>query len=311
MSAVLLAALVLEGLTGWVTWLQRRIRHPVEWMGWLIDRIDRAWNREEDPPRTRQIAGLLATLIVVGLSASLAWLVEAALPPWPVGLAFGALLAAPFLAAGSLWQHVAAVARPLQAGDIGGARRAVAAIVGRDPDTLEDAGIARAAIESLAENSSDGVVAPIFWGLLLGFPGLVGYKAINTLDSMIGHRTERHRDFGRAAARLDDLVNLLPARIAGGLVAIVSRHPWHALRIMLRDARRHRSPNAGWPEAAMAAALDCRLSGPRVYATGAEDAPWLNGEAPDPAPHAVGAALRVYLRAMVLLGALLFLLALW
>ncbi len=157
----------------------------------------------------------------------------------------------------SLYDHVTAVARPLQSGNIDAARLAVAQIVGRDPATLDEAGIARAAIESLAENASDGIVAPVFWGVLFGLPGIVGYKAINTLDSMIGHRSERHLYFGWAAARIDDIANFIPARLTGLLFTLVSSRFSQALSCMVRDANRHRSINAGWPEAAMAGALCC------------------------------------------------------
>jgi adenosylcobinamide-phosphate synthase len=176
-------------------------------------------------------------------------------------------------------------------------------IVGRDPARLDEAGVARAALESLSENASDGVVAPLFWGAVAGLPGIAAYKAINTMDSMIGHRNDRYEDFGKVAARLDDLVNLIPARLTGLAIALVSGRPRAALRVMARDARRHRSPNAGWPEAAMAGALGIRLSGPRVYGDRVADEPWLNCGAPDPAPNDLSRGLALYVRAMVLCGA--------
>ncbi|MFM7404892.1 MAG: cobalamin biosynthesis protein, partial [Erythrobacter sp.] len=169
---------------------------------------------------------------------------------------------------------------------------------------LDDAGVARAALESLAENASDGIVAPLFWGAVLGLPGIAAYKAINTLDSMIGHRTARYEDFGKASARLDDLVNLIPARLTGVALALVSGRR-AALSVMWRDAGRHRSPNAGWPEAAMAGALGVRLSGPRVYGDQVANEPWLNASAPDPGPADLAKGLGLYRRAMVLCGAAL------
>jgi adenosylcobinamide-phosphate synthase len=218
------------------------------------------------------------------------------------------IVAWPFVALRSLHDHVAAVSAPLQAGDLAGARVAVSQIVGRDPATLDEAGIARAAIESLAENTSDGVMAPLFWGALFGLPGIIGYKAINTLDSMIGHRTVRHEAFGWASARIDDLVNLVPARLTGLLFVLVAPRRSEAMACMLRDARRHRSINAGWPEAAMAGALGVRLSGPRVYHGGMADEPWLNGAARDPLAADVVGGLAIYVRAMtVLAGCLAFL----
>jgi len=182
-------------------------------------------------------------------------------------------------------------------------------IVGRDPAALDEAGIARAAIESLAENTSDGVVAPLFWGALLGLPGIAGYKAINTLDSMIGHRSERHEAFGWAAARIDDVANLIPARLTGCLFALTGPALREALSCMLRDARHHRSPNASWPEAALAGALGVRLCGPRSYDGELADEPWLNGGGRDAAAADISRALELYVRAMLTVGALLAFLA--
>src|SRR5262249_41592449 len=181
---------------------------------------------------------------------------------------------------------------------------------GLDPATLDEAGISRAAIESLAENASDGIIAPVFWGALLGLPGIFGYKAINTLDSMIGHRSERHLWFGWAAARIDDVANFIPARLTGLLFALVTAKPSTALSCMSRDANRHRSPNAGWPEAAMAGALGVRLSGPRSYHGALTDEPWLNAGARDPLGADVRLGLKLYIRAMLLLGGLIAALAL-
>lgn len=302
----LLVALALEAALGWPARLHARIGHPVGWLGRLIAALDRRLNREGDAPERRRLMGRV-TVAAVALAAIVpAYLVQARLGDGLLSTLALGLLAWPLVAARSLHDHVAAVAAPLARGDTDAARAAVAMIVGRDPDRLDAPGIARAATESLAENASDGVVAPLFWGLLLGLPGIAAYKAINTMDSMIGHRTSRHVDFGRAAARLDDLVNLAPARLTGGLIALVSAHPRASLDAMRRDAPRHRSPNAGWPEAAMAAALGVRLSGPRAYAEGAADEPWLNADAPDPGAGDVTRALALYCRGgAVLAGALL------
>jgi len=185
----------------------------------------------------------------------------------------------------------------------------VAMIVGRDPARLDGAGVARAALESLAENSSDGIVAPLFWGAVLGLPGIAAFKAINTLDSMIGHRNARYEHFGKLAARIDDAVNLIPARLTGLVFAAVSTRPRTALAVMARDASHHRSPNAGWPEAALAGALGVRLSGPRAYGDRVAEEPWVNGAAPDPTPADLSRGLALYLRAMVAVAGLLAILA--
>ena len=303
LAAMMLVALAIDAAIGWPDRLFRRIGHPVTWMGALIAGLDRRWNR--GPPAARRLAGV-GCVAAVGLASLVpAAVLQAALPAgWP-GILTGGALAWPLVAARARGVHVRAVATPLQQGRIAAAREAGGRIVGRDPARLDRAGIARATLESLAENTSDGIVAPVFWGAVAGLPGIALYKAVNTMDSMIGHRTPRHEDFGKAAARLDDLANLIPARLTGLLFAAVSGRPRRALACMLRDARQHRSPNAGWPEAAMAGALDVRLSGPRIYASRVADEPWLNGAAPDPQPETVSQGLALYLRAMVLLAACL------
>jgi adenosylcobinamide-phosphate synthase len=271
--------------------------------------LDERFNRNKDPVWLRRLAGLFAALFVTGLASVLALGVQIAFGSGWSSILLVGILAWPFLALRSLYQHVAAVARPLQSGDVTAARQAVSMIVGRDPTRLDEAGIARAAIESLAENASDGVIAPLFWGVLFGLPGIVGYKAVNTLDSMIGHRSARHEAFGWAAARIDDVANFVPARLTGLLFALVAAHPEDALACMVSDAHRHRSINAGWPEAAAAGALAVRLCGPRVYHGVPADEPWLNEGARDALPSDVARALKLYVRAMALLAALLVVLA--
>ncbi|HEY0212283.1 MAG TPA: adenosylcobinamide-phosphate synthase CbiB [Paenirhodobacter sp.] len=300
---MMLVAMTIDLALGWPAALFRRIGHPVTWIGGLIALLDRRWNHGQ--PSGRRFRGVLAAGVVIGTVATVALTAQMALPSgWP-GRVLGGALAWPLVAMRSLHDHVAAVARPLAAGDIAGARRAVAMIVGRDPEALDTAGIARASLESLAENTSDGIVAPIFWGVLLGLPGIAAYKAINTLDSMIGHRTERHQAFGWASARIDDGVNLIPARLSGLIFALVSRAPGAALRCMVRDAGHHRSPNAGWPEAAMAGALRVRVSGPRIYGDRIAQEPWVNAGAPDPGAADIGRALSLYARAMLALAMIL------
>lgn len=307
-AAIMALGLALEAAVGWPDRLHARIGHPVVWIGRLISALERRLNH--GGAVRRRLSGALCVAVVLGATVALAALAQAMLPEGPAGIVLGAVLAWPWLAARSLHAHVAAVARPLARGDLAAARRRVAMIVGRDPARLDSAGVARAALESLAENASDGVAAPLFWGAALGLPGLAGYKAINTLDSMIGHRTMRYEDFGKAAARLDDLVNLIPARLTALAFALVSGAPFAAARVALADARRHRSPNGGWPEAAMAGGLGVRLSGPRVYDDRIADEPWINGAAPDPDARAVERGLALYARAMALCGAVLVALAL-
>ncbi|MDO5705441.1 MAG: adenosylcobinamide-phosphate synthase CbiB [Paracoccus sp. (in: a-proteobacteria)] len=297
MTALLAAiALMLDAVIGWPDPVFRRIGHPVTWLGALVDLLDRRWNRGG----ARAARGIAASLVVIAAAVLPALVLVWLLGPVAV------LLGWPLIAARSLWLHVAAVARPLAAGRLNDARQATAMIVGRDVSQAEAPALSRAALESLAENASDGVVAPVFWLAVAGLPGIAAYKAINTLDSMIGHRTPRHDEFGRFAARLDDVVNWIPARLTALLIALAAAGragaAWACAR---RDAKRHRSPNAGWPESAMAGALNVRLSGPRVYADRISEEPWLNRTAPDPDAESLWQGLRIYRRAMAILAAAL------
>ncbi|MDE3748583.1 adenosylcobinamide-phosphate synthase CbiB [Methylobacterium radiotolerans] len=267
--AVLAVALGIEAAAGYPDALYRAAGHPVTWIGRLIAALERGLNRGS--ARRRRGAGCLALALLLAAVGSAALAVAALTGlagPLPALLLLG-LICASLPAQRSLHQHVAAVETALRAGGLEAGRRAVAMIVGRDPDRLDEAAVCRAAIESLAENFSDGIVAPAFWIGCLGLPGGALYKAINTADSMIGHRSPRYEAFGWAAARLDDGVNLPASRLAGlliaGAAALRGADARGALRAMARDARRHRSPNAGWPESAMAGALGLRLAGPRVY----------------------------------------------
>jgi adenosylcobinamide-phosphate synthase len=277
----------------------------VAWIGALIGVLDRRFNREDRSQTERKSAGIACTAALVALSAAAGTLVQTTVSQLPMGNVLLALIASIFIAQRSLYQHVARVRLAFAEGGVAGARRAVSMIVGRDPEQLDEAGICRAAIESCAENFSDGVVAPVFWLALLGLPGLIAYKAINTADSMIGHRSERYASFGWAAARLDDLVNLVPARLSALLLAIAAPIAGGSistsLRVVKRDAKKHRSPNAGWPESAMAGALGVALAGPRSYATHKVDDPFINAEATSyGTPDDIGRALDLYAAACVI-----------
>ncbi|KAF0227350.1 MAG: adenosylcobinamide-phosphate [Beijerinckiaceae bacterium] len=302
LPVVMLVALGIDLAVGWPDGLFRRIGHPVTWIGRQILFLEGKLNRGTWPALKRRLAGVLVLVLVAGTAALLALMLERSLPAGTPAMLIAGITGWPLIAARSLHQHVRAIAVPLDAGDLAGARIEVSKIVGRDPDLLDAAGVSRAAIESLAENTSDGIVAPLFWGALLGLPGLAAYKAINTLDSMIGHRTERFSAFGWASARFDDLVNLVPARLTALLFALASSRPVAAIATAWRDADHHRSPNAGWPEAAMAGALGVRLSGPRAYEGAVSDEPWVNACKRDPAAADILAGLALYRRVILLLA---------
>jgi adenosylcobinamide-phosphate synthase len=290
-------------------WLYRRLPHPVVLIGRVTGRLEALWLDEAAAPATLRRRGALATLAMTAGAAVVGWALQALCLRLPLGWLWLGLLMSTLLAARGLARHVRAVADGLDRNLCGG-RRAVAHIVGRDPDSLDEHAVARAAIESTAENFSDGVAAPLFWGVLLGLPGMLAYKAINTLDSMIGHRSPRFLHFGRFAARLDDLVNWPASRFSALLIlaAVVllprtdARAGWRAVR---RDARRHRSPNAGWPEAAMAGALGVRLAGPRRYGGELVEDTWMGDGRAAATPADIRRALRVLDVTCALAGALL------
>ncbi|HUD29803.1 MAG TPA: adenosylcobinamide-phosphate synthase CbiB [Novosphingobium sp.] len=296
------AALAIEALLGWPARLHALIGHPVGLFARIIRACERRLNRRDWPDRRRRMAGLAAMVLLVAPTAGAAALVEhlvralAGIWAWPLL----ALLAWPAIAARSLDDHVRPILAALEAGDLAAARRAVGMIVGRDTQRLDAPATARAAIESLAESFCDGVVAPLFWLLVLGLPGVWALKAINTADSMIGHIEEPYRHYGWAAARIDDAVMLLPARLSALLLCLAAPGGW---RILARDHALHASPNAGWPEAAMAGALGVRLAGPVAYEGVLAHKPWIGKEGRDAAPRDLRRALGIYRRACVILGA--------
>lgn len=293
---VALAALAIDAAIGWPAALYRRIGHPVGTFAAIIARCEAMWNQPARGEAAKRVAGIVTVLILIGIAGGIGWALT-----WLMGRALGewswigvALLAAPGLAQRSLFDHVRAVRDALASGDLEAARSAVAMIVGRDVAALDEAGVARAAIESLAESFCDGIAAPLFWLLLLGLPGIWIYKAINTADSLIGHREQRWRAFGWAAARSDDLLNLIPARIGGALICLVAGRGWP---VMGRDARKHASPNAGWTEAAMAGALNLRLAGPVSYDGEMHAKSWIGDGRTDAGANDISRALNLYLRA--------------
>jgi len=264
-----LLALIIERVTGYPSRIHRQIGHPVEWIGTLIEWLDGELNDISATPIVAKLRGAAALVILLAVTLIIAVTLRSVASELPAPWLWEALIAVPFIAQKSLHDHVKAVLIALES-SLPQARLAVSLIVGRDPMQLDESGISKAALESLAENTSDGIVAPAFWFALAGLPGLLLYKAVNTADSMIGHRSPRYIDFGWAAARLDDLVNLPCSRLTGCLFAAAaglanSNRGRTTLTIMMRDARKHASPNAGWPESALAGALGIRLGGPRSY----------------------------------------------
>ena len=299
--AALVVAVVLDWLIGDPRWLWGRLKHPVVVLGSLIDGLDRHVNHGSSV--RRRVAGfaVLAAIVVLAavagvLLASLGWIVEA-------------IVMAILLAQRDLHDQVRNVATALRRDGLGEGRRMVGRIVGRDTGQLDGHGVCRAAIESCSENFADGVVAPLFWYVVAGLPGLLVCKAVNTLDSMIGHRDSHHRAFGQASARCDDLLNLLPARlsamvVAGAAMFMKGADPRDSWRAAWRDARHHKSPNAGWPEAAFAGALGIAVAGPRSYGGIQVNDAWMGDGRAACTPDDIDAALRLYVRSCVLVGGL-------
>ena len=272
-------ALLVERLFGYPKPLYDKIGHPVEWFGTVLKKLEALLYDPQAEPlqaRLRGLAVLLALLLIVTIPAVF---VASILSTLKFGWIVEALLATALIAQHSLYEHVSAVGKGLDI-SLNEGRKAVARIVGRDPAALDESGVVKGALESLAENASDGIVAPVLWYALLGLPGIVAYKAINTADSMIGHKSERYIYFGWAAARLDDLINLPASRLTGFLFAAAAA--WNdqergklAVLAMWRDAPKHQSPNAGWPESALAASLGVKFGGPRSYEGARVDLPWM------------------------------------
>jgi adenosylcobinamide-phosphate synthase len=313
-----LVAGAVEAGAGYPGVVYRTIGHPVTWMGRLIAWVDGRWNSEQDSPEQQRTQGIALVIVLLAISLFAGLLISqffhSFLPSF-IALVPIAILASSLLAQRSLHDHVEAVAAALDQ-DLDRGRQAVSMIVGRDTSELNESGVCRAAIESLAESFSDGIVAPMFWLAVAGLSGGIAYKAINTADSMIGHKTEKYADFGWAAARTDDVLNWLPARLsvlwlglAAGLVPRTS--PWQAFKVARRDARLHDSPNAGWPEAAMAGALGVRLMGPRTYDGELVNNEWMGDGRVFARISDIRTALRLYRTACGLqLGALALLFAL-
>jgi adenosylcobinamide-phosphate synthase len=303
---IVLFALVLDAALGDPTFIYTRVPHPVALIGRAIAWLDRRWNREDQEDAARRRAGVAVCLVLVLASAGAGLAIERSLAGLRFGWIVEAAIMSLFLAQNSLFFHVADVASALTSDGLAGARKAVARIVGRDPESLDEAGVSRAALESLAENFSDGLVAPAFWALIFGLPGILVCKTINTADSMIGHKTPRHFAFGWAAARLDDLLNLIPARIAGLLIVAASfvvpgARASDGFRAMVRDAAKHRSPNAGWQEAALAGVLGVALAGPRRYAGTMVEDHWMNlGGRSEATGDDIRRALHIYVTACLL-----------
>jgi adenosylcobinamide-phosphate synthase len=294
-------ALLIERFAGYPQELFARLSHPVVWLGKLIEQLDKSLNVQGVSAQEGRLRGAVALLLLIAAAFIPSVIIAQFLEQVPFGWLAEILLATTLIAQKSMRDHVLAVYDGLGR-SLADGRAAVSRIVGRDPAALDESGVSKAALESLAENASDGIVAPVIWYALLGLPGLAVYKAINTADSMIGHKSERYQYFGWAAARLDDLVNLPASRLTGLLFAATDfKNFGRIVEVMRRDAPKHQSPNAGWPEAAMAAVLGLRFGGPRSYDGERVELPYMGEGRGDMDRSDIKRGLKVFSTAMWLL----------
>lgn len=313
MSGIILLSLVIDAVVGDPRWVYRYVAHPVVWIGRMIEYCDRWWNRETFTVQTRYGLGCMMVLGIVTIVFFCAYFFE-----YVIGYIFGygiiyvvivGVVMSIFMAQRSLYEHVLGVVGELECGDMVGARRRLGMIVGRNTEDLDREGIVRATIESCTENFCDGVVGPVFWCFLGGLPGLVVYKAVSTCDSMVGYRNVRYRGFGWASARLDDVLNWIPARISAILLflSMYRTDRDYSWRDIVRDASRHVSPNAGWSEATAAYVLGLALGGPRYYGTECVVLSWMNGRGEKKAkPRDIYRTLRMMIRSIGIIWLLLF-----
>ncbi len=310
---IVLLALAMDAIIGDPNWLYRKIPHPIAAIGCMMNQLDLFLNRPQVKNPTKKILGVLFIIIALSVAGIIGWGMQTGLKLMEFGQLLEAILVSIFLAQNSLYRHVRNVAQALVSDGLDAARLSVSHIVGRDPATLDDSGVCRASIESLSENFSDGVIAPVFWYLIAGMPGILMYKTLNTADSMVGHLSPKYKYFGWASARLDDAANFIPARLTALLIfltalIIPSTKGFKSLRSCLTYANRHRSTNAGWPEAAMAGALDIRIAGPRVYNGIVVNDPWMGDGNPNLRTNDINRALKLYFSSNIINALILVLL---
>ncbi len=310
---IVLLALAMDAIIGDPSWLYRKIPHPIAAIGCMMNQLDLFLNRPQVKNPTKKILGVLFIIIALSVAGIIGWGMQTGLKLMEFGQLLEAILVSIFLAQNSLYRHVRNVAQALVSDGLDAARLSVSHIVGRDPATLDDSGVCRASIESLSENFSDGVIAPVFWYLIAGMPGILMYKTLNTADSMVGHLSPKYRYFGWASAKLDDVANFIPARLTALLIILTaliipSTKGFKSLRSSLTYANLHRSTNAGWPEAAMAGALDIRIAGPRVYNGIVVNDPWMGDGNPNLGTNDINRALKLYFSSNIINALILVLL---
>lgn len=298
---IILGAILIDIVFGWPNTIFKLIGHPVTWMGNLINLLDRIFNQKLFSNNFKKLGGLITLLICILTVITCIILLEEFFNYTSFGLMLSMIVAWPFLAINSMHQHIRKILFDLKDNNLNLARKSVSKIVGRDTKKLNKVNLIRSSLESLSENTSDGIVAPIFWGLLFGLPGLAVYKVINTLDSMIGYKNEKYFFFGWASAKMDDFINIIPSRITGILYAMVSGKLIFTISIMFKNAKKHASPNAGYPEAALSGALNVKLYGPRSYEGVKMNNSWINERGLEPSLEHLTKAIKLYKRLIILI----------
>lgn len=291
---VILGAMLIDIALGWPNVLFKLVGHPVTWLSKIINLLDVNLNNPSYSDNAKRLNGCIALLICIVLISIIFMTIQKILANVPFGIFITMILTWPLIAINSMHKHIKDILEDFKKNKIQLIRKSVSKVVGRNTLNLNKTNLVRASIESLGENTSDGIIAPIFWGLIFGLPGIALYKTINTLDSMIGYKNNKYKDFGWASARVDDFVNLIPSRITGIFYALISKNFLFTITVMIKDGNKHVSPNAGYPEAALAGALNVSLSGPRVYNKVTRNDPWLNEKGLPPSVLDLKKALKLY-----------------
>ena len=301
---VILGAMLIDIALGWPNVLFKLVGHPVTWLSKIINLLDVNLNNPSYSDNAKRLNGCIALLICIVLISIIFMTIQKILADVPFGIFITMILMWPLIAINSMHKHIRNILKDFNNNKIKSIRKSVSKIVGRNTLKLNKISLIRASIESLGENTSDGIIAPVFWALIFGLPGIALYKTINTLDSMIGYKNTQYKDFGWASARLDDFVNIIPSRITGFLYAAVSKKFLFTMIVMIKDGNKHTSPNAGYPEAALAGALNVSLSGPRVYNNFTRHDQWLNETGLPPSIEDLKKALKMYENIMILIVSL-------
>lgn len=298
---LLLIGIFFEICLGWPNIFLKNFSHPVIWIGNLIKLLDNNLNKKEFSHKVKKILGIFTLLIVIFITLFFFKIITIVLQYYFFEEFFYVVIIWSLMCTRSLYSHIIQIFNDLKRNDIIKARYSLSQIVGRDTKKLKKKAIIRASLESLSESTSDGIIAPIFWYFLFGMYGLIIFKIINTLDSMIGYKSKKYLAYGYASAKVDDILNILPSRLTGLIFVSLSFKPFETFKTMISNASKSTSPNAGWPESAFAGALSVRLGGPKTYHGILNNDKWLNGECSDPTINDLREGIKLYIKSVILI----------